>query len=263
MRSTTLYNKGAQITLVGAGPGDPELITLKGLRALQTADVVLYDALISASLLDYLPNKIPAISVGKRAGSHSLSQQEINELLVESAKLYGHAVRLKGGDPYVFGRGHEELDYAELHGIPVTVVPGISSAIAVPASVNIPVTKRNLSDSFWVMTGTTQSGNICDDIAVAAQSNATVVILMGLNKIQEIMDCFRQQGKANVPVAIIQNGTLPTERCLIGTVADIAARAEAEGMSSPAVIIIGEVVRCATSYKDLITTRNVAEALLA
>src|SRR5688572_15029144 len=161
MRSpiTTLH-KSPRLTLVGAGPGDPELITLKGIKAIQAADVVLYDALVSQEILTLIPPEVPALSVGKRAGLHEYTQESINELIVEFAYLYGHVVRLKGGDSFVFGRGSEEIAYAEGHGISSHVVPGISSALAVPASIKIPVTARGISESFWVITGTTKSGEV-------------------------------------------------------------------------------------------------------
>jgi uroporphyrin-III C-methyltransferase len=159
--------------------------------------------------------------VGKRAGAHSYKQEEINELIVEFAYLYGHVVRLKGGDPFVFGRGSEEIAYAESHGVSTSAVPGISSALAVPASLNIPVTARGISESFWVVTGTTKSGEISRDIALAAQSTATVVILMGLNKIHEIMEQFQVNGKSDLPVAVIQNGTLPDQKNIIGKLRDL------------------------------------------
>ena len=157
--------KKPYLTLVGAGPGDPELFTLKGVKALSTADVVLYDALVNKDLLDYAPAKAQKVFVGKRAGKHSLKQEEINELIVEYAFNYGHVVRLKGGDPFVFGRGHEEIAYAAAFGIDSSVVPGISSSIAVPEMQKIPVTARGYSESFWVVTGTTKEGELSKDIA--------------------------------------------------------------------------------------------------
>src|SRR6188768_341544 len=184
----TSSHPAPRVTLVGAGPGDPELITLKGIRAIEAADIVLYDALVSPEILQLIPDTTPSLCVGKRAGMHSYKQEEINELIVEFAYQYGHVVRLKGGDPFVFGRGSEEIEYAEAHGVSAFVVPGVSSALAVPASIKIPVTARGISESFWVITGTTKSGEISGDIALAAQSSATVVILMGLNKIHDIMD---------------------------------------------------------------------------
>lgn len=231
-----------RLTLVGAGPGDPDLISVKGAKALAEADVVLYDALVNPVLLDYAPSEAKKIFVGKREGNHSYTQDQINELIVESAFAYGHVVRLKGGDPFVFGRGHEELTYAEAFNIPATVVPGISSAVAVPELQRIPLTRRGVSESFWVITGTTSSGRISKDIFTAAQSDATVIILMGMHKLQEITEIFRQAGKGETPVAIIQNGTLPDERVGIGTLDTITTVAREQGLGSPAIIVIGEVV---------------------
>ena len=244
-------HKTPRLTLVGAGPGDPELITLKGVNALKTADVVLYDALVSEEILQLIPQDIPALSVGKRAGLHEFTQDAINELIVEFAYLYGHVIRLKGGDSFVFGRGSEEIEYAEAHGVNTAVIPGVSSALAVPASVNIPVTARGISESFWVVTGTTKTGEISGDIALAAQSKATVIILMGLSKIKEIMSLFQQHGKSETPVAVIQNGTMPNQVNVIGTVSTIATAAAIEKVGPPAIIVIGEVVRHAQALKTV------------
>jgi uroporphyrin-III C-methyltransferase len=249
MISTVLSsNQQPRLTLVGAGPGDPELITIKGINALKAADIVLYDSLFGEEILNYIPTGTPALSVGKRAGAHSYSQEEINDLIVELAYLYGHVVRLKGGDPFVFGRGAEEVDIAVRNGVSVTVIPGITSAISAPSSINIPVTSRGISESFWVVTGTTVSGGISNDVALAAQSTATVVILMGMAKLQAIMEEFSIHGKSQTPVAIIQHATLKNERYVIGTVENIVRVARQWDMGSPAIIVIGEVVR----YSDLI-----------
>jgi uroporphyrin-III C-methyltransferase len=231
------------LSLVGAGPGDPELITLKAIKALKKADVILYDALANEELLDFAPAKAIKQFVGKRFGCHALSQQEINTLIIEYAYKYGHVVRLKGGDPFVFGRAQEEIDAARTAGIEVAVIPGISSAIAVPASQMIPLTCRGINESFWVTTGTLQSGEVSPDIQLAAQSSATVVILMAMSKLETIMDIFKANGKKDTPVAIIQNGTTDKEKCVIGTVSDIYFRSQYEGLSNPAIIVVGEVVR--------------------
>lgn len=244
-------HKAPRLTLVGAGPGDPELITLKGVNAIKTADVVLYDALVSEEILKLIPQDIPALSVGKRAGSHEFTQDAINELIVEFAYLYGHVIRLKGGDSFVFGRGSEEIEYAEAHGVSTAVVPGLSSALAVPASLNIPVTARGISESFWVVTGTTKAGEISGDIALAAQSKATVIILMGLGRIKEIMSLFESHGKGETPVAVIQNGTMSNQVNVIGTVSTIAAATALEKVGPPAIIVIGEVVRQAQVLKTV------------
>jgi len=243
IREFFIGNKKPKLTLVGAGPGAADLLTLRAINVLKTANIVLYDALVSEDILQYIPQHVPAVSVGKRAGAHSFTQEEINDLIVESAYLHGHVVRLKGGDSFVFGRGYEEIEHAAAFGLETEVVPGISSALAVPASVNIPLTSRKISESFWVITGTTQAGAISDDVALAAQSSATIVVLMGLNKIREIMVLFQRYGKKDTPVAVIQNGTTAKEKSVAGTVSTIATLVEQERIGSPAVIVIGEVVR--------------------
>ena len=230
------------LQLVGAGPGDPELITVKAIKAIESADVILYDALANEDLLNYASSKCIKRFVGKRYGCHALSQQEINHLIIEYAFSHGRVVRLKGGDPFVFGRAQEEIEAAKSVGIPVEVIPGISSAIAVPASQMIPLTCRGVNESFWVTTGTTQSGDISSDIELAAQSSATVIILMAMSKLEAIMDIFKEYGKSETPVAIIQNGTTEQEKVVIGTVKDIFFKAQYEGLSNPAVIVVGEVV---------------------
>ncbi|MEO9513385.1 MAG: uroporphyrinogen-III C-methyltransferase [Flavobacteriaceae bacterium] len=230
-----------KLTVVGAGPGDVDLITLKGIKALQNADVVLYDALVGAKLLDYAPDA-EQIFVGKRKGCYAYQQEQINELIVNRAYANKHVVRLKGGDPFVFGRGAEEMEFAAIQGIAIDVVPGISSSVSVPASQHIPVTKRGASESFWVITGTTKEHKLSKDVALAAKSNATVVILMGMSKLSEITELFRREGKLNTPVAIIQNGTTDKEKIGIGTVASIEYKAREQQLSNPAIIIIGEVV---------------------
>lgn len=231
------------LSLVGAGPGDPELITLKAIKALKKADIILYDALANEELLGFASSKAIKQFVGKRFGCHALSQQEINALIVEYAYKYGHVVRLKGGDPFVFGRAQEEIAAARSAGIEVEVIPGVSSAIAVPASQMIPLTCRGINESFWVTTGTLQSGELSPDIQLAAQSSATVVILMAMSKLEIIMDIFTSHGKKDTPVAIIQNGTTNKEKYVIGTVGDIYFRAQHAGLSNPAIIVVGEVVR--------------------
>lgn len=231
------------IQLVGAGPGDPDLITLKALKAIALADVILYDALANEALLQHAGPKAIKLFVGKRYGCHALSQREINHLMIEYATSYQRIVRLKGGDPFVFGRALEEIEAAKAHGIAVEVVPGISSAIAVPASEMIPLTARGINESFWVTTGTTQSGKISEDIRLAAQSSATVVILMAMSKLEEIMDIFCSYGKNETPVAIIQDGTTPKAKVIVGRVRDIAFKAQYAGLRNPAVIVVGEVVR--------------------
>ncbi|MEN9570157.1 MAG: hypothetical protein RL172_1388 [Bacteroidota bacterium] len=234
--------------LVGAGPGDPELVTYKAVKALQQANVILYDALANKALLQHAAADAKIIFVGKRYGCHALSQQEINELIVQMAFTSGRVVRLKGGDPFVFGRAQEEIEAARQAGIPVEVIPGISSALAVPASQMIPLTCRGINESFWVTTGTTKNGQISADIKLAAQSSATVVILMAMSKLQAIMEIFASLGKQQTPVAIIQDGTTPKEKCIIGTVRDIYFKAVYHQLTNPAIIIVGDVVRLHPSF---------------
>jgi len=232
-----------RLTLVGAGPGDPELITLKGVLALGKADVVLYDALVDEALLQHAPDSALKIYVGKRNGSRDNPQDETNQLIVHYALKYGHVVRLKGGDPFVFGRGAEEIDYAKKFGIATAVVPGITSSIAVPASQGIPVTKRGVSESFWVITGTTSSGQLSHDLQLAVQSTATVVVLMGTKKLSEIVSLYKQYDKSSVSIALIQKGTTAQEKVVAGTIDDIEQKVLTSGIGAPAVMVIGEVVK--------------------
>jgi uroporphyrin-III C-methyltransferase len=231
-----------KLILVGAGPGDPELISLKGVRALQRADVVMYDALVSEELLQHSPGAVK-IFCGKRAGQHYMKQAQINEGIVEHARKYGTVVRLKGGDPFVFGRGKEELDYAEAHGLETEIIPGISSATALATLQKIPLTHRGITESAWITTGTTSCGKLSNDIELAASSSATVVILMGIGKLAEIIGVFKKHKPAAYPVAIIQNGTLETEQIIKSDLEHIVEAAQTHHISSPAIIIIGEVVR--------------------
>ncbi len=232
-----------KLTVVGAGPGDVDLITLKAIKAIESADVILYDALINEELLKYASKHAELIFVGKRKGCYRFQQDQINELIVSRALSHGHVVRLKGGDPFIFGRGAEEIDYARQFKIETYVVPGITSAIAVPAYRGIPLTKRGASESFWVITGTTKAHKLSKDVALAAKSTATVVILMGMGKLNEIVEVFKRENKHSMAVAIIQDGTTNNEKFGIGTISTIAKVVEDEELSSPAIIVIGDVVK--------------------
>lgn len=232
-----------RLTLVGAGPGDPELITLKGVLAMGKADVVLYDALVDKSLLNHAPKTARRVYVGKRNGSMENPQDDTNRLIVHYALHYGHVVRLKGGDPFVFGRGAEEIEYAQQFGVETEMIPGLTSGIAVPAAQGIPVTKRGISESFWVITGTTSNGQLSRDLHLAAQSTATVVVLMGTKKLGEIVSAYLRAGKSSTPIALIQSGTTSEEKVAAGTIEDIEQKVLMAGIGAPAVIIIGEVVR--------------------
>lgn len=242
-----------KVILVGAGPGDPDLITMNGLKAVRKADVILYDALVSRELLNHAGTLCKLINVGKRKNNHTFTQEEINQLIVFYALRYQHVVRLKGGDPFVFGRGHEEMEYVQRHGIAVEVIPGVSSAIAAPSCVGVPLTKRGVNESFWVITGTCSTGEISDDIRLAAQSSATVVVLMGMSHLQQIIEVFRQTRGLTEPVAIVQSATMPEQKFIYGTVDTIESLVVAMELASPAVIIIGKVVDECAVNKTLLT----------
>jgi uroporphyrin-III C-methyltransferase len=248
--------KSPKLTLVGAGPGDPDLISVKGVKALSSADVVLYDALAHPDLLKYVPEKAIKIFVGKKKGVCQFKQEDINALIVENAQKHGHVVRLKGGDPFIFGRGHEEILYARFFGLETEIIPGISSSYSVPELNGIPLTRRGLNESFWVVTGTTREHELSSDILIAAQSSATIVVLMGMTKLKEITEIFIKEGKAELPVAIIQNGSLPEEKIAIGKIHNIVSIVEEKGLSSPAVIVIGEVVSLHASFWSQVKETN-------
>ena len=248
-----------QLTLIGAGPGDPDLITRKGLKALATADVVLYDALSSDELLDEAPASAQRVFVGKRAGCHYKKQDEINQLIVDMAFEYGHVVRLKGGDPFVFGRGQEEIAYARAHGVATTVVPGISSCISLPELQGVAPTSRGYADSFWVLTAHTRNHGISEDLFLAAKSRATVIILMGLGRLDQICALWDAEGKGDLPAMVIQNGSRTNERCWLGTVNDIADRVLSERDKGPGIIVLGQSVSQHPDFKSRVLKTAVAE----
>ncbi|MEM9928985.1 MAG: uroporphyrinogen-III C-methyltransferase, partial [Bacteroidota bacterium] len=228
----------------------------KGLKALQTADVVLYDALSADELLAETPGHCQRIFVGKRAGCHYKKQDEINEILVASAFTYGHVVRLKGGDPFVFGRGQEEKTAAEAAGIPVTVVPGISSCISLPELQGVAPTSRGYADSFWVLTAHTRSGGLSKDLLLAPNSDATVIILMGLGRLDQICALWDAAGKGDLPAMVIQNGSRPNEQCWVGTVNDIAARVAVEKDKGPGIIVLGTTVSQHPAFRQAVLAES-------
>jgi uroporphyrin-III C-methyltransferase len=243
-------NAPGTVYLVGAGPGAADLITLRGLRALRGAGAVVYDALVDPALLDEAPEGAELIFAGKRAGFHALSQDEINELLRVKAYEHGTIVRLKGGDPFVFGRGSEEQAYLAAAGVPVEVVPGISSAIAAPAAAGVPVTHRNLSRSFAVVTG-----HLAEDSEKGPDWHAlaridTLVVLMGLRKVREVTQNLLAAGRAaDTPAMIVAAATLPHQQTVTATLATLPAAATQAGLApdAPATLVIGEVVGLANS----------------
>ncbi|MDH5602727.1 MAG: uroporphyrinogen-III C-methyltransferase [Cyclobacteriaceae bacterium] len=249
-----------KLTLVGGGPGKPDLITVRGTRVLGQADVILYDALINKELLQYTRPKAIRINVGKRRGDHAYSQDEINKLIVFFAKKGKHVVRLKGGDPFVFGRGMEELEYANAHGITTAVVPGISSAIAVPGSVGIPVTQRGVNRGFAVITATSSRGELSADLLELVKTSIPVVILMGIHKIDQIMALYQAQGKTDIPVAVISNGTGPDEKTVTGTTGDLLSTYSKGELDSPGIIVIGEIVSSFHKLRGQLGHENIQSA---
>ncbi|WP_462247491.1 uroporphyrinogen-III C-methyltransferase [Ekhidna sp.] len=233
-----MEKKYPKLTLVGAGPGDPDLITLKGIKALEKADVVLYDALVDPELLQYAKNAVH-ILVGKRAGKASVSQKTINRLIVENALGKGHVVRLKGGDPFVFARGFEEITYAEQFGIETDVVVGISS-IMLPGLYGIPLTCRGINQSFSVLTATTADGSISEEVINAAKYAPTAIIFMGLNKLESIVDAYLKEGRGDLPVAIISNGTLKSSEVIASDVKSIVPVVQLKKPKAPALLVFGE-----------------------
>ncbi|GIV97846.1 MAG: hypothetical protein KatS3mg057_2503 [Herpetosiphonaceae bacterium] len=237
---------GGFVSLVGAGPGDPELMTVKGLRRLRAADVVVYDALIDANLLSECRSDAELIYVGKRAGQHTCSQEAINRFLIDKAREGLLVVRLKGGDPFVFGRGGEEAEALEAAGIAWEVVPGVSSAIAVPAYAGIPITHRAIASSVAFVTGHEDAGRPETRIRwrALAEGADTLVVLMGLRRLEAIAEELIACGRpADTPVAVIRCGTTSEQEIVTGTLATIAAEVVRAGVTAPALIVIGEVVR--------------------
>lgn len=229
-----------KVFLVGAGPGSPDLITLRGLRLIRSADVLVYDRLVHSDLLAEAPATAELVYVGKAPGEHSCPQETIHELLVEAARRGGIVVRLKGGDPFVFGRGGEECLALLEAGIPFEVVPGITSAVSVPAFAGIPVTHRKIATAFTVVTGHTCGEGDGQDWAALARAG-TLVILMGLSRLPQIARDLVEHGcSAETPAAVIQCGTTDAQRVVTGTLATIAE--QARGLRNPATIVVGDVV---------------------
>jgi uroporphyrinogen III methyltransferase/synthase len=237
--------KQGKVFLVGAGPGDPGLITVKGLERLRQAEVVIYDRLVDESILKEANAKAEKIYVGKASSHHTLEQEAINHLLIEKAKEGKRVVRLKGGDPFVFGRGGEEAEALSQKGIPFEVVPGVSSSIAVPAYAGIPVTHRGVASSFTVVTGHKASDQgepriVWDQLAAATD---TLVILMGMKNLANVVDRLIQNKKpSSTPVAVITEGTTGRQRCVTGTLRNILKKVKSENLSPPSVVVVGHVV---------------------
>ncbi|NCB63693.1 MAG: uroporphyrinogen-III C-methyltransferase [Clostridia bacterium] len=239
-----------KVTLVGAGPGDPGLLTVKGMAALRSAQVVVYDRLVSPGVLALMPEGAEQINVGKEASRHSVPQDRINQILLEKALEGKTVVRLKGGDPFLFGRGGEELELLARHGVPFEEVPGITSAIAVPAYGGIPVTHRDFTSSLHIVTGHARAGKALDiDFDALVRTKGTLVFLMGVSNLGDICDGLTGAGMDSAtPAAIVERGTTPRQRRINATVGTLAETAEREGVESPAISIVGAVCSLADQF---------------
>jgi uroporphyrin-III C-methyltransferase len=237
----SINSSHAELILIGAGPGDPELLTVKAWRALEKADTILYDHLANPALLHLAPAACERICVGKEPYGLSTSQETIHALIEEKSRTGGTIIRLKGGDPFIFGRGFEEALVARELGMKVTYIPGITS-MQTTGLVDIPLTHRAVSDGLWVLTGTKKDGALSADLRLAMKSRSTVVIYMGMKKLEEIAAIYRQEGLGEMPAAIIQHGSLPHQRMAVGVAAALPTMAAEYRLSHPAIIVIGEVV---------------------
>ncbi len=230
-----------ELYVIGAGPGDPELITVKAYKVLQRAAVVLYDNLANKQLLDLTPENCDRIYVGKQPYGSYTPQEEIHEMIKHFAFTKGMVVRLKGGDPFIFGRGFEEILFARGQGIKTHFIPGITSMQAAGFG-DIPLTHRAISEGIWVITGTKKDGTLSADLNLAMQSNSTVVIYMGMKQLDTIAATYTKAGNGDMPAAIIQHASLPHQKSVKGLVKDLPALAESKKLTFPSIIIIGPVV---------------------
>lgn len=247
------------VCLVGAGPGDPELLTLRALRRIEAADVILTDDLVDARVLALARPEARVLKVGKRGGCVSTEQRFIHELMIREARSGARVVRLKGGDPFMFGRGGEEADALREAGIEVEIVNGITAGIAAPASLGIPVTDRRCAPGVALVTGHNGEGGQAPDWAALAQSRLTLVIYMGVARCQDIVDALRAGGlRADLPAAVISAAHTPQQRQAITTLADLPATIRREGLASPAILVIGEVVGLAATLAAAVPKLNQA-----
>jgi uroporphyrin-III C-methyltransferase/precorrin-2 dehydrogenase/sirohydrochlorin ferrochelatase len=242
MMNQTARPEAGVVYLVGAGPGDPDLLTIRAVQVMQRADVVLYDELIGAEILDRVRRDADRVYVGKSKGRHSLSQDEINALMLREARAGRRVLRLKGGDPFVFGRGGEEADFLRTHGVDVIAVPGITAAVGALAAAGIPLTHRDHASAVTFVTGHTRAGDPEIDWASLARGDRTLVVYMGLSNAADIADRLRAAGlAARTPVAVVQNGTRSDQRVSTGTLDDLGALAAAHAGQGPALLVIGDV----------------------
>jgi uroporphyrin-III C-methyltransferase len=243
-----LPSRGAAIPgtvyLVGAGPGDPELLTLRALRIIGDADILVYDQLVSDAILALVNPAAERIYAGKQRGNHAVPQDDLNQLLVKLARTHKRIVRLKGGDPYTFGRGGEEVETLRENGIPFEVVPGVTAAAGVAAYAGIPLTHRNYAQACVFVTGHLKDGSMNLDWPGLARRRQTVIIYMGLHGLSYLCEQLIAHGlPTDWPAAIVQQGTTPNQRTVTGTLTTLPAIAESAGLKAPTLIIVGEVVR--------------------
>ena len=239
-----------KVWLVGAGPGDIGLFTKKGMEVLQNAEVVVYDSLVGQGVLSMIPKDAITINVGKRAGNHTLPQEGINQVLLEQAQKGYRVVRLRGGDPFLFGRGGEELVLLKEHQIPYEIVPGVTSPLAVPAYNGIPVTHRDFCSSLHIITGHKKAGMAYDiDFEALVRTKGTLVFLMGVTALEDICNCLMKAGMdADMPAAILQQGTTAGQKRIVATVGTLKAEVDRQGIETPAIIVVGKVCSLAKEF---------------
>lgn len=242
--------KKGKVWLVGAGPGDIGLFTLKGMEVLQQAEVVVYDSLVGQGVLAKVPTTARLIDVGKRADKHTMPQEQINQVLLEEAQKGQRVVRLKGGDPFLFGRGGEELELLTVNGIPYEIVPGVTSSIAVPAYNGIPVTHRDFCSSVHIITGHRRAGKEYDiDFKALVNTKGTLVFLMGIAALSDICFGLLEAGMdPAMPAAVLQKGTTADQKRVVATVATLKEEVDRQGIETPAIIVVGKVCRLADEF---------------
>jgi uroporphyrin-III C-methyltransferase len=250
-----------RVVLVGAGPGDPELITVRGVRRLAEADVVVYDRLVAPSLVDLAPEDAERIYVGKEPRRSAMKQDDICALLIDRARVGRSVVRLKGGDPFVFGRGGEELLACARAGVPCEVVPGVTSAVAAPAAAGIPVTHRHVARSFAVVTASTAHGEPMPDLRGLSEAVDTLVLLMAVGRLAETCAALIEAGRPpGEPAALVQWAWTPEQQVVLGTLADLPALASAASIGPPATLVVGAVAAISEELAGLTASIRLAAA---
>lgn len=232
------------VALIGAGPGDPDLLTLRAVRLLEKTEVIVYDHLVSSGVLDFVSPQAERIYAGKRRNEHTLRQEEINSLLVKLAQQGKQVVRLKGGDPFIFGRGGEELEALVENGISFEVVPGITAASGVSSYAGIPLTHRDYAQRCMFVAGHLKNGTTDLDWSAMVRPQQTVVIYMGLGGLPHISQCMMEHGASpDLPIAVVQDGTISTQKVVTGTLATIVQKVQEANLQSPCLTIVGDVVK--------------------